>query len=44
MLLNFWYPYFVQFTGDAAVPVAGSTTAFVSLMLQVSVGSFFGCW
>jgi len=42
MLLNFWYPYFAQFAGDAALPVAGTTTAFVSLMLLVSAGSFFG--
>ncbi len=42
MLMDFWYPYFAQFAGDAALPLAGSTTAFLSLMLLVSAGSFFG--
>ncbi|MBI2716820.1 MAG: amino acid adenylation domain-containing protein [Rhizobiales bacterium] len=42
MLLDFWYPYFAPFAGETALPVAGSTMAFVSLMLLASAGSFFG--
>ncbi|MBI3703755.1 MAG: amino acid adenylation domain-containing protein [Rhizobiales bacterium] len=42
MLLDVWYPYFAQFAGEASLPLAGSTMAFLSLMLLASAGSFFG--
>jgi non-ribosomal peptide synthetase-like protein len=42
VLLDFWYPYFAPYAGEASLPVAGSTAAFVALMLAASAGSFFG--
>jgi non-ribosomal peptide synthetase-like protein len=42
VILDYWYPYFVRYSGDAFANFEEPTSGFTRLMLLLSVGLFFG--